>query len=145
DSRVYPAVVDGRVVWIVDGYTTSDQYPYSASRPIEEITTDTLTLQSDNIAALAPQEVNYIRNPVKAVVDAYTGEVTLYEWDEGDPVLQAWKDVFHEAITPMSEISGELMSHLRYPEDLFKVQRNLLTRYHVDTAAEFYSGQDFWS
>ncbi|MCL3859845.1 UPF0182 family protein [Actinotalea sp. K2] len=145
DTRVYPAVVDERVVWIVDGYTTSDAYPYSASRPLEDITTDSLTTQSDVIAALAPQQVNYLRNSVKATVDAYSGEVTLYAWDDEDPILQAWTSVFPNIVSPMSEISGDLMSHLRYPEDLFKVQRNLLSRYHVDNASDFYSGQDFWA
>ena len=144
DTRVYPAVVDGRVLWIVDGYTTSDQYPYSASRPLEDVTVDTLTARSDTIAALAPQQVNYLRNSVKATVDAYSGEVTLYAWDDADPVLAAWMATYPGIVEPMSEISGDLMSHLRYPEDLFKVQRNLLATYHVDTAAEYYSGQDFW-
>ncbi|KGM13038.1 UPF0182 family membrane protein [Cellulomonas bogoriensis] len=144
DTRVYPAVVDERIVWIVDGYTTSDQYPYSSSRALEEVTTDALTMQSNAIAALAPQQVNYVRNSVKATVDAYSGEVTLYAWDEEDPVLQTWQGIFPTKVAPISEVSGDLMSHLRYPEDLFKVQRNLLAEYHVDTAAEFYSGQDFW-
>jgi uncharacterized membrane protein (UPF0182 family) len=145
DTRVYPAVVDGRVLWIVDGYTTASQYPYSSSRSLEEVTTDALTGRSETIAALAPQQVNYVRNSVKATVDAYTGEVTLYEWDSEDPVLATWENVFPDLVRPMSEISGELMSHLRYPEDLFKVQRNLLATYHVQTAAEYYSGQDFWA
>lgn len=145
DTRVYPAVVGEKVLWIVDGYTTGDMYPYAASRPLDDVTADALTGTSDTIAALAPQRVSYLRNSVKATVDAYTGEVTLYEWDDQDPVLDAWQDVFPESIEPMSEISGDLMSHLRYPEDLFKVQRNLLATYHVDTAVEYYSGQDFWA
>ena len=144
DTRVYPAVVDEKVLWIVDGYTTSDQYPYSASRALDDVTVDTLTAQSGAIAALAPQQVNYLRNSVKATVDAYSGEVTLYAWDDEDPVLAAWMATFPGIVRPVSEISGDLMSHLRYPEDLFKVQRNLLATYHVDTAAEYYSGQDFW-
>src|SRR5665647_2641624 len=144
DTRVYPAVVDGRVVWIVDGYTTSDQYPYSASRALDDVTTDALTARSDTIAALAPQQVNYIRNSIKATVDAYSGEVVLYAWDDADPVLKTWTNIFPNIVRPMSDISGGLMSHLRYPEDLFKVQRNLLATYHVSTAAEYYSGQDFW-
>ena len=144
DSRAYPAVVDERVVWIIDGYTTSDQYPYSAARPLEDVTFDALTASSETIAALAPQEVNYLRNSVKATVDAYSGEVTLYAWDDQDPILTAWSEIFPTSLEPMSEISGDLMSHLRYPEDLFKVQRNLLATYHVNTAAEYYSGQDFW-
>ena len=144
DSTVYPAVVDGRVLWVVDGYTTSAQYPYSASRQLEELTVDALTAQSVDMAMLVPQEINYLRNSVKATVDAYTGEVTLYAWDTEDPVLQAWTSVFPATVEPVSEISGDLMSHLRYPEDMFKVQRNLLATYHVETAAEYYSGQDFW-
>jgi uncharacterized membrane protein (UPF0182 family) len=143
DSRIYPAVVDKHVVWVVDGYTTSDAYPYSASRALEDVAQDSLTGR-DTIAALAPQQVNYLRNSVKATVDAYSGEVTLYAWDDEDPILQAWTGIFPATVQPMSEISGDLMSHLRYPEDLFKVQRNLLAHYHVDSAADFYSGQDFW-
>ena len=144
DSRAYPAVVDGKVLWILDGYTTGDMYPYSASRPLDDVTADALTATSDTIAALAPQEVSYLRNSVKATVDAYTGEVTLYAWDAEDPILAAWQEIFPASLEPMSAISGDLMSHLRYPEDLFKVQRNLLATYHVDSAAEYYSGQDFW-
>ena len=144
DSRAYPAVVDERVVWIIDGYTTSDHYPYSKSRPLDDVTFDALTASSETIAALAPQEVNYLRNSVKSTVDAYSGEVTLYAWDDQDPILAAWSEIFPTSIEPMTEISGDLMSHLRYPEDMFKVQRELLATYHVDTAAEYYSGQDFW-
>ncbi|MBM7478109.1 uncharacterized membrane protein (UPF0182 family) [Oerskovia jenensis] len=145
DGKVYPAVVDGRVKWIVDGYTTTNSYPYSASRPLDEATQDTLTVNSQSVAALAPQQVNYIRNSVKATVDAYDGSVDLYAWDTEDPILQAWDNVFPTSLKPISEISGDLMSHLRYPEDMFKVQRALLTSYHVDDAREFFSGQDFWN
>ena len=145
DGKVYPAVVDGRVKWIVDGYTTTNSYPYSASQPLDEATQDTLTVNSQSVAALAPQQVNYIRNSVKATVDAYDGSVDLYAWDTEDPVLKAWNNVFPTSLQPISEISGDLMSHLRYPEDMFKVQRSLLTSYHVDDAREFFSGQDFWN
>ncbi|WP_251153160.1 UPF0182 family protein [Cellulosimicrobium sp. Marseille-Q4280] len=143
DGRVYPAVVDGRVKWIVDGYTTSNGYPYSTSESLEESTADSL-VAANSVEALAPQQVNYIRNSVKATVDAYDGSVDLYAWDAEDPVLQAWTNVFPSTVKPISEISGELMSHLRYPEDLFKVQRTLLASYHVDDARQFFSGQDFW-
>ncbi len=143
DGRVYPAVVDGRVKWIVDGYTTSNAYPYSTSESLEDSTRDSL-VAANSVEALAPQQVNYIRNSVKATVDAYDGSVDLYAWDTEDPVLQAWTQVFPNAVQPLSEISGDLMSHLRYPEDLFKVQRTLLASYHVDDANEFFSGQDFW-
>lgn len=144
DGRVYPAVVDGRVKWIVDGYTTSDQYPYAASRSLEDATEDSLTRTSQTVAALEPQKVNYIRNSVKATVDAYDGSVTLYAWDAEDPVLQTWSKVFDTSLQPVSEISADLMGHLRYPEDLFKVQRTLLGQYHVQDAGQFFSGNDFW-
>src|SRR5690606_18063179 len=106
DGRVYPAVVDGRVKWIIDGYTTSDQYPYSAARSLDDATADTLTQTSAAVAELLPQQVNYIRNSVKATVDAYDGSVDLYAWDAEDPVLQAWTNVFPSTVQPMSEITG---------------------------------------
>ncbi len=144
DGNVYPAVVDGRIKWIVDGYTTTDQYPYSDRQVLESATQDSTTEQSAAVMALAQDEVNYMRNSVKATVDAFDGTVQLYAWEEDDPLLQAWEGVFPGAVTPMSEISGDLMSHLRYPEDLFKVQRTLLTRYHVTDPEAFYTTQDFW-
>lgn len=143
DNRVYPAVVDGRVKWIIDGYTTTNNMPYSTSAALDEATA-TITAANGELIQLLPQEVNYIRNSVKATVDAYSGEVTLYAWDDTDPILKAWQKVFPDAVKPITEISSELMSHIRYPEDMFKVQRTLLTKYHVTTAQEFYSGQDFW-
>ncbi len=88
--------------------------------------------------------VNYIRNSVKATVDAYDGTVSLYAWDQSDPVLKTWMKVFPGIVKPRSQISGELLAHLRYPEDLFKVQREILTRYHVTDPQAFYGGQDFW-
>ncbi|MFJ3403738.1 UPF0182 family protein [Promicromonospora sp. NPDC090134] len=145
DNRVYPAVVDGRVKWIVDAYTTSDAVPYSTSTPLDEAVADTLTTQQAGGTVALPEEVNYIRNSVKATVDAYDGSVDLYAWDAEDPILKAWSNVFPGSVKPMDEISGDLMSHLRYPEDLFKVQRTLLSQYHVTDSAEFFSGQDFWN
>jgi uncharacterized membrane protein (UPF0182 family) len=143
DGRVYPAVVDGRVKWIVDGYTTSNAYPYSTSESLEDSTRDSL-VAANSVEALAPQQVNYIRNSVKATVDAYDGTVKLYQWDETDPILKTWMKVFPDSVTPKSEISDELMAHLRYPEDLFKVQRYQLAKYHVENAGEFYSGNNRW-
>jgi uncharacterized protein len=145
DGRTYPAVVNGKVVWIVDGYTTSDQYPYAASRSLENATVDSLTETSTTIQALQPRTVNYIRNSVKATVDAYSGKVTLYAWDAEDPVLKAWSKVFPSTLEPVSKIDGALMSHIRYPEDLFKVQRTLLSRYHVQDPSQFFVGNDFWA
>jgi uncharacterized membrane protein (UPF0182 family) len=143
DGNAYPAVVNKRIVWIVDGYTTTDTYPYSARSPLGEVTTTALTTQQR--AVIAPRnEVNYIRNSVKATVDAFDGTVTLYTWDEQDPVLRTWKKAFPGTVKDRSEITPELMGHLRYPEDLFKVQRELLRRYHVTDPQAFYGGQDFW-
>jgi len=144
DGDPYPAVVDGRVVWIVDGYTTSSAYPYAQSQELESATRDTVTAANGAVVALPAREVNYIRNSVKATVDAYSGEVDLYAWDEEDPVLESWMKVFPDAVQPLSAIDGDLMSHLRYPEDLFKVQRQVLANYHVTEAGSFYSRQGFW-
>ncbi len=89
-------------------------------------------------------KINYMRNSVKAVVDAYDGSVRLFRWDDQDPILRTWEKIYPGSVEPMSAISGDLMSHLRYPEDMFKVQRNLLATYHVTDAAGFYSGGDRW-
>ena len=142
DSNVYPAVVDGRVQWIVDGYTTSEYFPYSTRQELQEATTDSLTTGA---AALPADQVNYIRNAVKATVDAYDGSVTLYAWDDQDPLLQSWQKVFPSTLKPYSEMSADLMAHVRYPEDQFKVQRELLGRYHVTDSNSFYKNDDAWS
>jgi len=143
DGDTYPAVVDGRVVWIVDGYTTSNSYPYSEHRSLREATADTLT-DGDSQAALPTDQVNYMRNSVKAVVDAYDGTVKLYEWDTKDPVLKTWKKVFPGVVESKSKISQALLEHLRYPVDLFKVQRDVLQRYHVTDAQTFYEDGERW-
>ncbi|MGH3326739.1 MAG: UPF0182 family protein, partial [Streptomycetales bacterium] len=143
DGNTYPAVVNGRVVWIIDGYTTTDSYPYSTRTTIQDVTTDALTTAQR--AVLTPRnQANYIRNSVKATVDAYSGEVKLYAWEERDPVLRTWMDAFPGTVQPRSKISDALLEHLRYPEDLFKVQREILTRYHVKQPQAFYGGQDYW-
>uniref|UniRef100_UPI00034A4156 UPF0182 family protein n=1 Tax=Nocardiopsis valliformis TaxID=239974 RepID=UPI00034A4156 len=146
DSRPYPAVVDGRLLWIVDGYTTSDGYPYANRIDFTQAVTDTFTDGSiQQVGALPGNEVNYIRNSVKATVDAYDGSVTLYGWDEEDPVLQTWEGAFPGTIVDKDEMSEELIQHVRYPDDLFKVQREIMREYHVTDAASYYGGQDFWS
>jgi uncharacterized membrane protein (UPF0182 family) len=144
DGDPYPAVVGGRIVWILDGYTTSNSYPYSRHTALQEATSDALTARSQAVTAQPQEQVNYIRNSVKATVDAYDGTVTLYAWDERDPVLAAWSKAFPGTVHPRSAISPELMAHLRYPEDLFKVQRSLLAQFHVTDPRAFYTGQDFW-
>jgi hypothetical protein len=144
DGDPYPVVEDGHVQWVVDGYTTSSHYPNSQLQSLGNATSDSLTSQSTNLRSLAGGRVNYIRNSVKATVDAYTGKVTMYAWDEKDPVLKAWMGAFPGTVKPMSKIPSGLMSHLRYPEDLFKVQRELLTKYHVTDPGQFFQGNDQW-
>ena len=144
DGDVYPAVVDGRIVWIVDGYTTSDSYPYSQLTSLSAATTDSVSASSTAIAAQSADQVNYIRNSVKATVDAYDGTVTLYQWDKTDPVLKVWEQAFPGTVKPYEAIPADLMPHLRYPQDLFKVQRALYAKYHVTDPRNFYTGDDFW-
>jgi len=140
DSEVYPAVVDGRLKWIVDAYTTSSSYPYSN---LEAFNLAILDSSSEDFNREAG-DINYIRNSVKATVDAYDGKIELYEWDETDPILQAWSGIYPGIIKPKSDMSEQLLSHVRYPADLFKAQRSVLGRYHVTEAGAFYSQQDAW-
>ncbi|MFE3541704.1 UPF0182 family protein [Nocardia sp. NPDC059177] len=143
DGNAYPAVVDKRIVWIVDAYTTLDKYPYAQPTSLDGAVEDSIDKKTGRV--IPRKEVSYIRNSVKATVDAYDGTVTLYETDSTDPVLKAWRGVFPDAVKPESEISPELRSHFRYPEDLFKVQRDMLTKYHVDNPREFFTNNAFWS
>lgn len=141
DSDPYPTVVDGRIVWVVDGYTLSSNYPYSTTVPLSQAIADSNNTQP----RFALDDINYIRNSVKATVDAYDGSVTLYAWDPEDPLLQAWQNVYPTAVQPISEMSADLMSHVRYPTDLFKVQRAMLQIYHVDDAQSFYERDNAWA
>ncbi len=145
DGDAYPAVVDGRIQWIVDAYTTTNGYPYASRTTLGDTTADSLTVGNQQRAVVAQQnQVNYIRNSVKATVDAYDGTVNLYQWDTEDPVLKTWMKAFPGTVKPKAELKGDLLAHLRYPQDMFKVQRELLTRYHVTDPAQFYSGSDAW-
>ena len=144
DGNIYPAVVDGRILWIVDGYTTSNGYPYSKKTNLAGATTNTITTRAAAVRSLASRDISYMRNSVKATVDAYDGTVKLYQWDTKDPVLATWSKAFPGTVTPKSAMSKSLLEHIRYPEDLFGVQRDVLSSYHVKTADAFYGGQDFW-
>ncbi|WP_314171980.1 UPF0182 family membrane protein [Streptomyces winkii] len=143
DGDPYPAVVNGRIKWIIDAYTTSDNYPYSSRTTLGDTTEDSLT-DGQRAVVARQNRVNYIRNSVKATVDAYTGKVDMYQWDKKDPVLKTWMKAFPDTVKPKSAIGNDLMDHLRYPQDLFKVQRELLTRYHVTSPSQFYSGSERW-
>ena len=140
DTEIYPAIVDGRIKWIVDGYTTTTQYPYSN---LESFNLSILDSSSETFNR-DTSTVNYIRNSVKATVDAYDGSVDLYQWDEDDALLEAWMKLYPDTVQPKSAMSGDLMAHVRYPSDLFKTQRSVLGNYHVKEAGAFYSQQDAW-
>jgi len=139
DGDPYPAVVNGRIVWIVDGYTATSRYPYSQYTSLGDAVVDSSGHNSN-----ATGRINYMRNSVKATVDAYDGNVTLYAWDAKDPILQSWSAAFPNLLQPKSAMSDALLSQIRYPEDLFKVQRNILRKYHITDPAAFFTGENFW-
>ncbi|MET0296511.1 MAG: UPF0182 family protein [Microbacterium sp.] len=141
DSDPYPTVVDGRIKWVIDGYTLSANYPYSKTVSLSQAIADATNTQP----RFALDDINYIRNSVKATVDAYDGSVTLYAWDPEDPVLKTWQKVYPTSVQPISEMSADLISHVRYPTDLFKVQRAMLQVYHVDDAQSFYERDNAWA
>lgn len=140
DSNIYPAVVDHRLVWIVDGYTVTRNYPNSQVVGLRQAITDAETTPD----ASADQSINYIRNSVKAVVDASDGTVQLYAWDPSDPILQTYAKAFPGVLKSTDEISSDLRAHLRYPSDLFKVQRQVLARYHMTDPNAWYQQSDLW-
>src|SRR6478752_6207702 len=142
DTKAYPAVVDGRIVWIVDAYTTATNYPYAQAVTLSDATNNSLAARTG--AGQVDRQVSYIRNSVKATVDAYDGTVTLYAVDEKDPVLKAWEGVFPGLMKSNADVSDSLRSHFRYPQDLFEVQRSLLVRYHVDDPVDFFQSSGFW-
>ncbi len=134
DHDPYAAIIDGRFKWIWDAYTTSNTFPYSQRVELADLTSSDLS-----------GEVNYIRNSVKVVIDAYDGTTTFYRVDEEDPVIEGWSQVFPDLFTPLSEAPESLQAHFRYPEDLFRVQAHQYANYHVTDARQFYAKEDFWS
>jgi uncharacterized membrane protein (UPF0182 family) len=143
DSDAYPAVVNGRILWVVDGYTTTDRYPLAEKESVQTMTDDSLS-QANNLPIVPTDQINYMRNAVKATVDAYDGTVRLYAWDTDDPMLQAWRNAFPGTVLDRDQMPEELVSHLRYPEDLFKVQRYQFARYHVTDPGAFYQKNAWW-
>ncbi|MFC6360261.1 UPF0182 family protein [Luteococcus peritonei] len=139
DSDIYPAVVDGRIKWIVDGYTTTSRYPNSQTVDLRGATDDSVQGSRQRT-----QPVSYIRNSVKAVVDAQDGDVTLYGWDESDPILKTWQKVYPGIVQPRDTIPASLLQHMRYPADLFKVQRQVLGRYHTTNPETWFQQSDLW-
>ncbi|WP_327094408.1 UPF0182 family protein [Nocardia vinacea] len=139
DNNPYPTVVDGRIVWIVDAYTTIDGYPYAKRSSLEALA------PGSDTGIRHPREISYLRNSIKATVDAYDGTVTLYQVDRNDPVLAAWMRVFPGTVEPEESITADLRAHFRYPEDQFTIQREMLAKYHVDEPREFFTTNAFWS
>lgn len=139
DADPYPIILDGRIVWVLDLYTYSSQYPYSqpASR------TDTTRIP--RASHLPTSGFNYIRNPVKATVDAYDGTMRLYVVDPSDPIVQTWQSVYPELFRDASEMPEGLEGHFRYPQEIFKLQSEKYLEYHVDNADELFRGVDLWS
>lgn len=135
DADPYPVVDEGRVYWVVDAFTTTSRYPYA-----QQANTDNLTPGSGLKHAF-----NYVRNSVKAVVDAYDGSVTLYVVDPMDPIVRAWSKAFPGLFTPADQVPSSLRQHFRYPEDLFRVQTNLYGRYQFDNADQFFNRDSAWS
>lgn len=135
DADPYPVVVDGTVQWVLDAYTISDRYPYA---------------QTANIDQLSPggglnASFNYVRNSVKVVVDAFTGDVTFYVVDSNDPIISAWSKAFPKLFTDVSSAPESLTRHFRYPEDLFRIQTNVYGRYQFDDATLFFNRDAAWS
>ncbi len=143
DGDVYPVVVGGHILWVVDGYTTTDQYPQAERDSFSDMTSDVVARPA-GARTLPTDQINYMRNAVKATVDAYTGQVKLYAWDDTDPILKAWESAFPGTVLSRSDIPSDLLAHLRYPEDMFKVQRFQYARYHVDGANDFFNANLQW-
>ena len=135
DFDPYPVVVQGRVQWVLDAYTTTNRYPYAQH-------TDTSRLSDGS--GLKGLPFNYIRNSVKVVIDAYDGSTTFYVIDPKDPIIRTYQRIFPTLFTT-SAVPPELRQHFRYPEDLFRVQTNTFGRYHIDNAADFYRATDSWN
>lgn len=135
DSDPYPVILDGRLSYVIDAYTTTDQYPYAQTADNEQL---------DPRSGLNGG-FNYVRNSVKAVVDAYDGTVEFYEMPGDDPILQAYRDAFPELFSDFEDMPDTLRDHLRYPEDMFRVQTNMWGRYHIDDAKDFYEQTGGWA
>lgn len=134
DSDPYPVIVEGKIYWIVDGYTTTQSYPYSQGIRSGRLPSD----------SGLRKRVNYVRNSVKAVVDAYDGTVTLYAVDDDDPILRAYRKAFPSLFTDGDEVPEELAAHFRYPEDLFRIQTDVYREYHQTDPQIFYAETDLW-
>jgi uncharacterized membrane protein (UPF0182 family) len=139
DADPYPVILEGKVLWVLDMYTTTSFYPYS--QPIGFDAQNRLTLRSDQRLLGS----NYVRNSVKAIVDATNGDVTFYVFDPEDPIIRSWEDTHPGLFRPASEMPAGMEHHLRYPQDMFRLQTNVYLRYHVNEVNQLFSGNDAWS
>jgi len=139
DGDPYPVIVDGRIIWMADGYTKTAMYPYSLRTEFAE-----RTVSRDGVPTMTGRN-NYLRNSVKATIDAYDGTVNLYQWDEQDPLIRAWRKAFPTLFQDASKMPAALREHVRYPEDLFRIQTHLYRLYHVTKPATFLFGEDQWA
>ena len=134
DNDPYLALIDGNLFWIIDMYTVSDKYPYAQPADTRRI----------NENSGLPVNFNYLRNSVKAIVNAYDGTMNFYVVDENDPIMNAYNDIFPDLFSPKSEMSSELLDHIRYPEDLFTIQSDMYRDYHMTDPRVFYADEDPW-
>ena len=134
DNDPYLALIDRNLFWIIDMYTVSDKYPYAQPADTRRI----------NENSGLPVNFNYLRNSVKAVVNAYDGTMNFYVVDENDPIMTAYNDIFPDLFSPKSEMSSELLDHIRYPEDLFTIQSDMYRDYHMTDPRVFYADEDPW-
>jgi uncharacterized membrane protein (UPF0182 family) len=161
DRDAYIVAANGRLTWMLDGYTTTDRFPY-AQRTVDRAgetasATSTGSSSSDSsrgtnatrdqslVPFVTPRAYNYIRNSVKITVDAYDGTTTFYLSDLDDPIIRSYQGIFPGLVRPIDEMPAELREHLRYPEDLFQVQSQALTTYHVQDPQVFYNAEDVWT
>jgi uncharacterized protein len=134
NQNPYAVVNDGQIYWIVDGYTTTNQYPYSQNADTQQVAS----------GSSLPGSYNYVRNSVKVVINAYSGKTTFFNADPSDPILQAYEAAFPNLFTPLSKLSPGLRAHLRYPPDIFSIQSAIYGRYHLTSPAQFYSASNAW-
>ena len=134
DNDPYLALISGDLFWIIDMYTVSDKYPYAQPADTRRI----------NENSGLPMNFNYLRNSVKAVVNAYDGTIDFYVVDSKDPIIQSYQDIFPDLFSPETDMSSDLLDHIRYPEDLFTIQSDMYRDYHMTDPKVFYADEDPW-
>jgi uncharacterized protein len=142
DSDPYITIINGRLQWIVDAYTVSNRYPYS--QPVGLSNDAAAVLQSPGVQNIIAGDVNYIRNSVKVLIDAYDGTLRFFAIDPTDPVLQTYQRIFPKLFEAATSVPTEVHRHFRYPLDLFKLQSQMYLTYHMNDPEVFYNREDLW-